>query len=125
MSNKDIVSLNCDKNYNNIDKSKDNIFIFNLSLLKSKQILVSNFNNFNFDFSKKQSKLKYINNIGESSNINDNQLISEKKTNHINNCYLKAHDYDCKLPSSDKKWKKDLNMNEFERVMTGKGPVSL
>ena len=72
MSNKDIKNSNLVDECNNIDKSKDNISIFKLSSLKSKEIILTDLNNFNLDFSKEKSKLKYIINIQESSNKNDN-----------------------------------------------------
>ena len=112
MLNKDNEYVNFADEYNNIDESKYNASIFNFSLLKSKQIIVSNSNNFNLDFSKEKPILKYIINIGKSSNINDNQLISEKKTNHINNCYLNSHEDE--MLSSYKRWNKNLTMNDFE-----------
>ena len=58
------------------DKSKDNISIFNLSSLKSKEIILTDLNNFNLDFSKEKSKLNFIN-VGQSYNIIDSKLISE------------------------------------------------
>ena len=112
MSNKDIKSINIVDKFNNIDKSKDNIPIFNFSSLKSKEIKLIDLNNFNLDFSKEKSKLKYIINIGESSNINDNKLISEKETSHINNAFLKSHDHE--LPSYENILQKYVNMNEYD-----------
>ena len=110
MSNKDIKNLNYVHECNNID-FKDDISIFNLSSLKSKEIIVSNLNNFNFDLSKEKSKLNFIN-VGQSSNIFDNKIISEKETNHINNYFLKSYHHE--LPSSENKWKKYFNMNEYD-----------
>ena len=112
MSNKDIKNSNLVDECNNIDKSKDNISIFKLSSLKSKEIILTDLNNFNLDFSKEKSKLKYIINIQESSNKNDNKLICEKETNHINNYFLNSIYQG--LPSTKNIWKQYFNMNEFD-----------
>ena len=100
MSNKDIKNEYLIHESNNIDKYKDNISIFNLSSLESKQIRMSSHNNFYLDYSKEKSKLIDIN-IEEPSNINDNKLISEKKTSHINNCFLKSRDDKLSFPVYD------------------------
>ena len=92
---------------------KENMHLFSFSLLKSNaKITLSQYNYFNYDFSKENSELNDINKT-KSSNVVNNRIIS--LIDGDNNSSLKTLNID--VPSSDKLLQETFRnefMNEYE-----------